>query len=354
VNLIRLLLYPFSLLYGLIIGFRNYLYSKGYLKSVSFDFPVIAIGNLSVGGTGKTPHIEYLIKLIGQHYTLATLSRGYKRKSKGYRLAQATDDANTLGDEPFLLHKKYPQAIVAVAEDRLLAIPELINDAPQVQLVLLDDAFQHRSVIAGLSILLTTYNNPYYKDVLLPAGRLREYASAASRADFIVVSKCPFNISKEEKEVIKSNIKPLSNQKVFFSFLKYGLPYNLLQPETKIALNKNTDVYVFCGIANTDELEEYLQENTKNYWIRKFDDHHYYDQYELEVILETFKNIESENKILLTTEKDAARLWEFRAWFIQKKLSIFALPVEVAFFQEDKIIFDQQITNYLQHIIKTP
>jgi tetraacyldisaccharide 4'-kinase len=190
-QMLKIILSPLSLLYGLIIRFRNFLYDKKYLKTVRFDFPIIAIGNLSVGGTGKTPHTEYLLKLLGNNYKTTVLSRGYMRKSKGYHIATENDDAIMLGDEPLLLKKKYPFAQVCVAEDRLYAIPQIISDLPETQVIFMDDAFQHRAVTPSLSILLTTYSNPYYNDMLLPAGRLREYASGASRADFIVVTKCP-------------------------------------------------------------------------------------------------------------------------------------------------------------------
>jgi tetraacyldisaccharide 4'-kinase len=346
-QILKIILAPFSLLYGLIIRFRNFLYDKKYLKSVRFDFPIIAIGNLTVGGTGKTPHTEYLLKLLGSNYKTTVLSRGYKRKSKGYHIATETDDANMLGDEPLLLKKKYPFAEVCVAEDRLFAIPQIINDLPETQVILMDDAFQHRAVSPSLSILLTTYNNPYYNDMLLPAGRLREYSSAAARADFIVVTKCPEDIAAATKQEIIKNIQPEKHQKVFFSYLHYGTPYNLMNPNERLPLHKNQDVYIFCGIANTDELESYVASKVNRSWLRQYSDHHYYDRYDLETISESFNNIESNSKILLTTEKDAARLYEHREWFIQKKLSIFALPVEVRFFEQDQQLFNQEILTYL-------
>ncbi len=351
-QMLKIILAPFSWLYGLIIRFRNYLYNKKYLKSVRFDFPIIAIGNLSVGGTGKTPHTEYLLKLLGSRYKTTVLSRGYKRKSSGYRIAAETDDANMLGDEPLLLKKKYPFADVCVSEDRLFAIPQIINDLPETQVILMDDAFQHRAVTPSLSILLTTFSNPYFSDMLLPAGRLREYASAATRADFIVVSKCLENISEVQKKYFIENIQPEKHQKVFFSYLHYGTPYNLMNPNERLPFSKNQDVYIFCGIANTDELKHYVEAQVNRCWLREYNDHHYFDRYDLETISESFNNIESDNKILLTTEKDAARLFEHREWFIQKKLSIFALPVEVRFFEQDKHIFDHEILNYLQAVIK--
>jgi tetraacyldisaccharide 4'-kinase len=352
-HIIQWLLMPLAWLYGGIILLRNIAYDFGWLKSVQFELPIIAIGNLSVGGTGKTPHIECLIRLLGNHYRIAVLSRGYKRKSKGYRLAQSNDDASVLGDEPLLIKRKYPSVDVCVAENRMLAIPQLLSDLPQTQIILMDDAFQHRSVKPNLSVLLTTFNNPYFDDYMLPAGRLREFTSEAKRADFIIVTKSPSDLSESKRKEFIQNIKPEKHQKVLFSSLQYGNAYNLLNPAERISLNSNLDVYLFCGIASTTELEEYVKSKVKNCWLRDFTDHHYYDRYDLENILTAYESIESENKILLTTEKDAARLVEHSSWFIQKKLTIFALPVEVQFFNEDKQIFDNEITNYLQAVIKS-
>jgi tetraacyldisaccharide 4'-kinase len=351
--LLRLLLWPFSVLYGLIIVFRNLLYESGFLKSASFDIPVIAVGNLSVGGTAKTPHIEYLIRLLAPYYRIAVLSRGYKRKSRGYRLIHPDDSAHLAGDEPILIKRKYPFVEVCVAENRMLAIPQLLAERPQVQLILLDDAFQHRSVKPSLSMLLTTYAHPYFSDFLLPAGRLREFPTADTRADFIVITKCPIDLSATDRNHFSEKIKPSEHQKIFYSHLNYGAVYNLMNPSEKKILNKNTDVYMFCGIASTDELENYLQTTVRHYWLRHFPDHYYYDRYDLENIADAYNNIESDNKILLTTEKDAARLSDNRQWFIQKKLSIFALPVEVVFFEDDKITFEQEILNYLSAVIKS-
>jgi len=351
-SLLRIVLLPFSWIFGFIILLRNIIYEKGWLKSTQFELPVIAIGNLSVGGTGKTPHIEYLIRLLGNHYKLAVLSRGYKRKSKGYHLALPTDDANIIGDEPLLLKRKYPAIAMCVAENRMLAVPQLLGDVPEIQVILMDDAFQHRSVRPSLSVLLTTYNNPYFNDYMLPAGRLREFPSEAKRADFIIVTKIPETITKEQRNSFIQQIQPLKHQKVLFSTLRYGTPYNLMNPAERISLNSNLDVYLFCGIAATEELESYVKSKSRNSWLREFPDHHYYDRYDLENILTAYSSIESNNKIMLTTEKDAARLIEHREWFIQKKLSIFALPVEVRFFDEDKQIFDSEILNYLEAVIQ--
>lgn len=348
----RLMLYPFSLIYGMIVVGRDLLYETGLLKSASYDIPLLAVGNLSVGGCGKTPLVEYLIRMLSPHYRLAVLSRGYKRKTKGYRLLSVYDEPQQAGDEPLLLKRKYPFAEVAVAENRMLAIPNILADRPEIQVILMDDAFQHRSVVPSLSILLTTYGRPYFSDHLLPVGRLREFPSAAVRADFIVVTKCPSTLSIEQRQYFLNKISPETHQQVFFSYLHYrGYVYDILNPLQRKVLGKEMDVYCFCGIAVVDELEAYLQSATRNYWLRDFPDHHYYDRYDMENIITSYENIPSDNKILVTTEKDAVRLKEHITWLIQKKISIFVLPVEVRFFQEDKQIFEQEILRYLASVI---
>ena len=211
----RIFLFPFSLIYGFIIVVRNFLFDKDIIKSVSFNFPIIAVGNLSVGGTGKSPMVEYLITLLKDKYKVATLSRGYKRKLKGYVLAQAHTTAIEIGDEPMQFHSKFPDVAVAVGEERIVAIPQLLQDCPETNVIILDDAFQHRVIKPGFNILLTEYDNLFTKDFFLPAGNLRDQKSSYKKADVIVVTKCPFNLSKEEKDTIKKEIDPLPHQKVF-------------------------------------------------------------------------------------------------------------------------------------------
>lgn len=348
----RALLLPFTLPFALIIFLRNFLYQKEFLKRVRFEIPIIAIGNLAVGGTGKTPHIEYLIRLLGQDYQLSILSRGYMRQSKGFIIANEQSTALQIGDEPLLLKKKYPHTTICVSENRVLAIPQLLSEHPKTQVVLMDDGLQHLSILPGLSILLTTYQNPYFDDALLPAGRLREFSSGASRADFIVITKCPFEVSEAKKTDFINRIRPLPHQKIFFSHLRYSQPYSLLNPNEKLVLNKTMDIYVFCGIANPDTLEAYIKSQTNRCWIRAFDDHHFFDRYDLEIILETFKNIESQNKFLITTEKDAARLLQHKKWIVENQIQIFALPVSIFFQSQEQAIFDHEILTYLNRTLQ--
>src|SRR5687768_15621527 len=227
----RYLLFPISIIYGIVIWIRNKLYDKNFWKPVSFNFPLICVGNLATGGTGKTPMVEYLIRLLRDHYKIATLSRGYKRKTRGYALADENSTALSIGDEPMQFHKKFPEIPVSVAEERIEGIPQLLHDRPETEVIILDDAFQHRKVKAGLNILLTEYKNLYTRDFLLPAGDLRDMKSSRKRADIIIVTKCVSHLAESEKEKIIDEIDPMEHQQVFFTKIEYGSPYHLFSKE---------------------------------------------------------------------------------------------------------------------------
>ena len=239
----RILLFPFSLLYWLGIAVRNYLYDKQILKSSSFGLPLICVGNLSVGGTGKSPMVEYLIRMLEQQYHIATLSRGYKRKTKGYALAGPDTTALEIGDEPMQFHQKFPDLPVAVGEERMVAIPQLLHDRPQTELIILDDAFQHRAVKAGLNILLTEYSNLFTRDFYLPTGDLRDLKSSYKRAQIIIVTKCKNGISEIEKEKIIKEIRPVDGQLIFFTGFEYGdrmsLRFSILNSFAVFLMNSN-------------------------------------------------------------------------------------------------------------------
>ena len=258
--LYKIFLAPVSLLFGLGVSLRDFFYRTGLLKGVEFNIPVISVGNLSVGGAGKTPHIEYLIRLLNSYINVATLSRGYKRKTKGYLRVQPNMNAEQAGDEPLQFKRKFPDITVAVAESRTFAIPQIVMDKPDTQVVLLDDAFQHRSVKPGLNILLTEYSHPFTRDYLLPSGRLREWRSAYERADVIIVSKCPMQMPTEEKQAFIEEIKPLAHQKIFFSFYDYYQAYYIFNRQYVLELNPELDVLLVCAIARTDYVLEYLEE----------------------------------------------------------------------------------------------
>jgi len=284
------------------------LYDRKIFKSVRFDFPVILVGNLSAGGTGKTPHVEYLIFLLQYIYKVATLSRGYGRKSHGFVIGDHNTSAAQIGDEPKQFKTKFPETIVSVCEDRVLAVPRLLSEHPETDVILLDDAFQHRGIKAGLSVLITEYANLFTRDYLIPVGWLREARSNYHRADIIVVSKCPGDITHEESEKIIQEINPHGYQKIYFSTIQYAPLYSFNDAQCRWNLEKDTDVLLVCGIARFDELKNYLTQKARNVYMRDYRDHYRFDCYDLEVIRETFNNLGDVKKIIVTTEKDAARL----------------------------------------------
>ncbi|MEO6455123.1 MAG: tetraacyldisaccharide 4'-kinase, partial [Ginsengibacter sp.] len=267
----RFILFPFSVLYGSIISFRNWLYDKNILKSSSFNFPIICVGNLAVGGTGKTPMVEYLIRMLKDEYNVATLSRGYKRKTAGFAIANENTTALDIGDEPMQFHKKFPDVTVGVAEERLVAIPQLLHARPATQVIILDDALQHRQVRAGLNILLTEFKNLYTRDFILPAGDLRDVQSSSKRADIIIVTKCKSHISEDEKEKVIAEIHPLPNQHIFFTKIQYNSPYHLFTQEQKF-LNPETHILLICGIANPKPIKEVLNTYSSTYDMMVFND----------------------------------------------------------------------------------
>ncbi|MFV8378364.1 tetraacyldisaccharide 4'-kinase [Flavobacterium sp. LB3R33] len=300
-NLLRKLLFPFAILYGLITSIRNFLFDKGILKSYSFDLPVIAVGNLSVGGTGKTPQIEYLIRLLSDKYKIATLSRGYKRQSEGFILADANSNAALLGDEPFQFYQKFPSIKVAVDANRKNGIEQLLSQSDKPEVILLDDAFQHRKVKAGFYILLTSYGDLYSDDWMLPTGNLRESRSGADRANVIIVTKCPFNLAPEEQNMIKKRLKVGVNQELYFTFIAYE--EFIYGEDRKINVNEiqSTAKLLVAGIAKPEPFFAYLQDT--NDVCLSFPDHHNFTDKD---ILE-IKNL-AQNNIIITTEKDYVRL----------------------------------------------
>jgi tetraacyldisaccharide 4'-kinase len=346
-TIFKILLAPISLLFGLGVSLRDFFYRTGLLKGVEFNLPVISVGNLSVGGAGKTPHIEYLIRLLNDYINVSTLSRGYKRKTKGYLRVQTNMTAEQAGDEPLQFKRKFPEITVAVSESRTFAIPQIVMDKPDVQVVLLDDAFQHRSVKPGLNILLTEYSRPFTRDYLLPSGRLREWRSAYSRADVVVVSKCPHQMGEEEKQAFLEEIKPLPHQKMFFSYYDYYRPYYIFNSQYVANLTEDVDVLLVCAIARTDYLEDYLLEKVNSVTTIEYEDHHFFNKYDVAHIKKRFDALESKKKVILTTEKDMMRLELHKAFLVENQLPIFALPVQVRFHFEEGPEFDQLVKDFL-------
>jgi len=347
-NLFSIILYPFSLLYGLIAFIRNNLYDFKILKSYSFNLPLICIGNLSYGGTGKTPHVEYLIRLLSSHINPATLSRGYKRKSKGFVLAGKDSLSSEIGDEPRQLKNKFPKVTVAVCGNRYLGVKGILENNTGINCIILDDAFQHRSLKSGLNILLTDYNKLYCRDYVLPSGTLREFRCGAKRADIIVVTKCPKSIANEEKREIVSEIKSEKYQRVFFSFIEYGSLTPMNDTVFDGDISSVESVLLFTGVANAKPLEQYLKSKVDSLHSIRFDDHRQYSVQDLTKIRESFNNIATRNKILVTTEKDAMRVETFKRKAILLDLPLFFIPIQVDFFQSDKEMFNKLILDYVK------
>lgn len=331
---LRKLLLPFSLLYGAIVWLRNKFFDWNWISHKSYDFPIICVGNLSVGGTGKSPMIEYLIRLLKDDFKVATLSRGYKRKTSGFYLVNGNEDAVATGDEPLQFKTKFPEITVAVDENRQRGIGELQKLKTSPEVILLDDAFQHRKVRPGFSILLTAYDSLYINDWILPAGNLREPRSGAKRADIIVVTKTPKDLSSKEMLQIKNKLSLKSHQTVYFSFIAYA-DY-LSSGQKQIVLNSLPDDFVLVtGIANPKPLVQFLKERSLKFDHLRFPDHHNFTSNELAEI--------DNHDFILTTEKDFMRLKTFIA---TEKL--FYLPIQPDFVKE-KGTFDKEILDWVEN-----
>jgi len=340
------LLLPFAVVYGLIIFIRNKLYDKNFFKSAKFNFPLICVGNIAVGGTGKSPMVEYLVELLKPDFKIATLSRGYKRKTRGYALANANTTALEIGDEPMQFRIKFPDVPIAVGEERIVAIPQLLQDQPDLEAIILDDAFQHRIVQAGLNILLTEYSNLYVHDFFLPTGDLRDEWASAKRADIIIVTKCPEDLSIEKKQSIIKSLKPLLSQTVYFTTIEYGIPYHIVSHDKRM-ITQDDEVLLVCGIANPKPLKELLLENTKAYYQKDYNDHHIFSIDDLHEIKERFDEINADKKFILTTEKDAVRLVKFADELIDTP--VFIIPIRHRFLFSEEEKFNGQVISFIRN-----
>jgi tetraacyldisaccharide 4'-kinase len=341
----RYLLLPLSFVYGGIVWLRNWLFDKNIFKSTPFNFPLVCVGNLAVGGTGKTPMVEYLVRLLKNDFNTATLSRGYKRKTKGFGIATENTTALEIGDEPMQFHKKFPDITVAVGEERLVAIPQLLQDRPQTEVIILDDAFQHRSVKAGLNILLTEYKDLYTRDLLLPAGDLRDVKGSAKRAEIIIVTKCRYDLSVEEKNRLVDELAPLPHQAVYFTAIQYGRPYHLFSKK-EISFTHSADILLVCGIANPGPLKEYLSANVHSYDMLRYADHHIFDSDDLKEIKKQFGKMRSSEKLILTTEKDGVRMKKFESEL--SDFPLYVLPIRHQFLFGEEETFKKQVVDFIR------
>jgi tetraacyldisaccharide 4'-kinase len=347
----KYLLLPFSFLYGFITDIRNFLYDKGFWKEYLFNIPVINVGNLTVGGTGKTPHVEYLIRLLKDKYTLATLSRGYGRKTKGFIIANSNSNAQTIGDEPFQFYQKFKDEIdVIVDENRVNAVLAINEQMPDIAIVILDDAFQHRAIKPSLNLLLMDYSRPIYDDFPFPAGRLRERRHGAKRSAAVIITKCPEILPSEKLREIGKKIQPYLNQNIPFFFTKiiYGKPQNCRSEVRNLDVKK---VILLSGIANPNSFEEYAKTHFEviNHLI--FKDHHDFTEKDL---VEIITNNNFDGTVILMTEKDMVKFIPFLNHELLKGIELYYLPIEIGFLNiEMKINFDKFIQSHVNMDART-
>ncbi|WP_317192721.1 tetraacyldisaccharide 4'-kinase [Gelidibacter pelagius] len=333
-KLLRYLLFPIVPIYYIVTWLRNKLYDWGIKKSTSYNFPVICVGNLSVGGTGKSPMIEYLIRLLKSEHDLATLSRGYKRQTEGFVIADETATASSIGDEPFQFHQKFDDIIVSVDGDRVHGISQLTALGKPPEIILLDDAFQHRKVKAGFNILLTAFDDLYTDDILLPTGNLREPRQGAKRADIIVVTKCPENLSEERKRQIENDINPLARQEVFFGRIVYSKSVRNNGDQLDLETLKSRPFTLVTGIANPKPLVAHLKSLGLDFDHLKFKDHHDFSENDIAGL--------KQKPLIVTTEKDMVRL---QPHFKERGL-LYYLPIEIRIDRQPE--FDTLISNFVK------
>lgn len=346
-------LYPVSWIYGAGVWLRNKLFDWGYYKSRSFDLPVICIGNITVGGTGKTPHTEYLIRLLQKSYQVAVLSRGYKRKSKGFVLAQPDTPVHEIGDEPYQMKQKFPNIHMAVDKDRCHGIEQLCrkNISPATDVILLDDAFQHRHVQAGLNILLVDFNRLICEDALLPAGRMREHESGKDRANIVIITKCPKNTSPMDYRVLTNKMNLYPYQDLFFSTFRYGKLHPLFNGGQDFPLQQirpNIHILLVTGIASPKSIQEELGTVSKHVHPLPFSDHHDFSAQDMGTIKEHFEQLPEGERMIITTEKDAVRMANNPHLATSVKPFVYVLPIEVTILQEEQESFNSKIMDYVR------
>ena len=341
----RFLFFPIAVIWYSFMHFRRKFYAKG--RRIECEIPTICVGNLCMGGSGKTPHVEYLINLLKNQYKTAVLSRGYGRKTKGFLFAEPNSTSQNIGDEPLLLYKKNSEATIAVCENRVKGLYKIAEKIPEIGVVILDDAYQYLKLKYGLSIVLTDYYSSYPDDYVLPVGKLREGASAAAEADIIIVTKSPLVVPELEEQLFLNKIKPLPHQKVYFSSIEYGQ----LQPLTSAAQMISTDtirsVVSVSGIANPYLFLEYINTKYRERQHLTFSDHHVFKKRDIENMISSYNRAIMRSRVIITTEKDAMRLMTSDLWQLIVHLPIFSIPIEVKFHRKYRKDFENQIIKYV-------
>ena len=344
-------LLPFSWFYGLAVKTRNILFEMGVLKTRSFQIPIISVGNITVGGTGKTPHVEYLVRLLKDQFHVAVLSRGYKRKSRGFIKADEKTPMPKIGDEPYQMKQKFPNVTIAVDRKRCHGIDILTEQDAQLDVILLDDAFQHRYVKPGINILLVDYHRLIIYDKLLPAGRLREPLNGKDRADIVIVTKCPKDLKPMEYRVITKAMHLYPYQRLYFTTLEYAPLQPMFQTSKKSIPSldglHDTHVLLLTGIASPEQLEHDLSPCTSHLTPLTFADHHQFAKKDVQLINDTFAAMPSP-KLIITTEKDATRLNNIEGLSDDVMKNIYSLPIRISFMQDQENTFNQQIRDYVR------
>jgi tetraacyldisaccharide 4'-kinase len=352
----RLLLYPFAIIYGIAVFIRNKLFDLKILSSHKFDLPVISVGNITAGGTGKTPHVEYLISVLKDKYNLAVLSRGYKRKTKSFIIASENSEIKEIGDEPWQIKHKFSKVLVAVDNKRVNGVKNILKADNKIEVIILDDAFQHRRITPGFSILLIDYSRPVFSDHLLPAGLLRESTREIKRADVIIITKSQDEISGDLINQFRKKLLLKPGQLLFTTKLFYNDPKPVFinQYKTVDFLNKDVSVILITGIANPKQLTDYLSGKFREIIHLKFYDHHNYNDIDLEKIAKKFHEINDGKAILLTTEKDAVKFQNLKNNTVLCTLPVFYIPIEIQFHNvNEENNFKNNLIDYVRANIRT-
>jgi tetraacyldisaccharide 4'-kinase len=350
----NIFLYPVSLIYGLITGIRNFLYNTGILPSVEFHLPVICVGNITVGGTGKTPHTEYLAGLLRENYKVATLSRGYKRKTRDFKIASSSSFVSDIGDEPMQIFRKFPDVLVTVDRNRVHGVNKILEENPETEVIILDDGFQHRRITPGFSILLSDFERLIVRDHMMPYGNLRESIGNKRRADVILITKSPENISPIQRRLILKEVNISTYQNLYFTSLTYKAPLPVFdnrdpeEPQLDFSKCEGCGIVLITGIANPLPLKEYLQNTAGEIIHLSFPDHYIFNEKDIISISSAYMDLKSPVKYLITTEKDAVRLREFTNIAEPIRSAFFYIPIGIHFLNNDKDDFDNLIVDYVR------
>ncbi len=341
-----MILLPFSFLYGIGIGIRNFLFQTSILKSQRFEIPILCVGNITIGGTGKTPHTEFIIEILRHKFRVACLSRGYKRKTSGFIMATPESTASDIGDEALQIYKKFPDIIVACDSRRVRGVEKLLALPDPPEVIILDDAFQHRYVQASKNIVLIDFNRPVTEDYLLPAGRLREGVNALKRADYLIITKCPHQMNPIDLRICYNRLKIKPYQQLFFTTIRYGDIIPLFKEQAMAVPNKSCSILCLTGISQPAPYIEYLQRYSSDITTLEYPDHHHFTSKDIQQITNKFQAINNDRKYIFTTEKDAARL-RFCTLPDDLKQHIYYIPV-VPEFLKDKDLFINEIFEYVR------